>query len=338
MEKKHNGVLAQRAIEIAKGQVISDRHSSYCPSVWYCHSNAKYVVCMPTENGKFEARCINQRSEVTMRLGEHKTLLGADSELAVIAIGSDDYDRVADGYDLFAQRQESVEAIDISEGMQVVDRQISTVVEISTMVEISVEKAIGWVAASKQYAQIAVICAARAGAEFARIKGQCGHGEWMKVLKLLPVGKETVYKYIKVAEELQARLSEGGDAFDLLQLPDPTRLIEPEYAETLEQINQVTGEQTLRQLYFDWGICKAPGGPAGGYHPGPAKGEATPEQLAKVRRNDANEAVGTLCADIQATCLGERRSIHLADLDHLRLLEGDLVDALRNVRELIKAG
>lgn len=132
-------------------------------------------------------------------------------------------------------------------------------VEVSTVVETSITKAVSLAEFSKKFAQVSVICAAQAGAEFAQIKEQCERGEWMKVLQVLPFGKDTVYKYIKIAEELQTRLSEGSADVNLLDLPSPQELISGDHADVINQVNAVTGEQSLRQLYFEWGILKQPG-------------------------------------------------------------------------------
>lgn len=207
-------------------------------------------------------------------------------------------------------------------------------VELPPVVEVSIQKAVELVEFSKKFGQVAVICAAQAGAEFSNIKDQCERGEWMKVLKQLPFGKSTVYKYIKVADEFQLRLSQGEDAIDLLTLPSPQELISGDHSELVSKINTVTGEQTLRQLYFEWGICKAPKA-LGGARP---VTDHTPKELVELRKQDANESVGALCTDLQKVCIGESRSVNLADIEFLKLLEGDLMDSLKNVRELINAG
>ncbi|QBG47842.1 hypothetical protein EGM51_10720 [Verrucomicrobia bacterium S94] len=204
-----------------------------------------------------------------------------------------------------------------------------------TPMDIAVQRAIELVDLSKKFAKVSVICAAQAGAEFARIKDHCERGEWMKVLNELPFGKSTVYKYIRVADEMQTRLAEGETAIDLHHLPSPEELISGDHADVIDRINAVTGEQSLRQLYFDWGILKSPEKTA---VKKPAQDNNTPAQLAEIRRRDANEAIGSLCVDLQNICINEKRCIERADLDHIRTLEGDLIDALKNVRTIITAG
>jgi hypothetical protein len=127
----------------------------------------------------------------------------------------------------------------------------------------------------------------------------------------------------------------GGDVFDLLELPEPAQLSEPEYAEQLEQINQVTGEQTLRQLYFDWGITKQ------------SKSEPKPLNLPKPKPLDpgetqahrtATELIYPVMHGITRWLVGEERMVQHLTLNELKVLQGDLIDAKRVVDGLIKAG
>jgi len=159
----------------------------------------------------------------------------------------------------------------------------------------SIESSVQWHHAAQQHAQIAVVCAARSGAELLKIKAQCKHGEWLKVIKELPFGKDTARKYRDLAEQLSERLQElgNGDAFDLLELPEPEQLSDPIYAEQLEQIHEVTGEQTLRQLYFDWGITKPP--KKAEYHPPKKSDPICQEELElALAESDWTEIINTL--------------------------------------------
>lgn len=349
MSKQHKGKLFEKAVAIAKSQIIEVHNHKYCPTVYYSNHDAKYVLAMEMEGQDcFQICCVNAQSTVPMGWGKKRySLMDADSDLKRLYFRADDgeaFEKAADGWDLYDQvlaeqgkpPQNSRQETTVSyTDLQPVEESNFARCEISHVCEVSLTKAVSLAEFSKKFAQVSVICAAAAGAEFANLKGQCQHGEWMKVLKLLPFGKDSVYRYMKIAEELQARLSEGDDSFDLLQLPNPQELLDGNHSALVDKINKVTGEQSLRQLYFDWGICKAPGGPTGGKRDITPK---TPKQLAEVRRQDANESVGELCFDLQKVCIGNQRCIQHADIDHLKLLEGDLIDALKNVKELIKAG
>ena len=207
----------------------------------------------------------------------------------------------------------------------------------TTALSFSTEAAENWHYAAQHHAQIAVICAARAGAELNKIKAECGHGEWQKIVSSLPFSVSTAKNYRNLATQLADRLQElgTGAAFELLSLPEPENLADPIYAEQLEQINQVTGEQTLRQLYFDWGICKAPKQLGGARDPKPPKPLENGETQA---HRDACELVFPLMDQLQALVIGDRRVIQHMTVKELQVFEADLVDSLLNVRNLIAAG
>jgi hypothetical protein len=232
-------------------------------------------------------------------------------------------------------KAENPEFISVTEG-EMVPAETSNFhpVELPPVMEVSIGRAIELVEYSKKFARVSVICAAQAGAEFSSIKGQCERGEWMKVLKLLPFGKSTVYKYIKIADEMQSRLTDGGEGLDLLNLPNPQELLSGDHAELVEQINAVTGEQNLRQLYFEWGIVKQPT-PTGGAR---KVDDKTPQELSAIRREAATQAAQNLCLSIQKICLNETRCIELVEPAILKQLAGDLMDAYSKVRQLEQAG
>jgi len=187
---------------------------------------------------------------------------------------------------------------------------------------------------AQQMAQVSLLLAAKAGAKLSAIKDRCEHGEWQKVIAALPFSSETARRYRALADELQDRMNECGNPFDLLALPEPEHFCLPEYADQINQIQQVTGEQTLRQLYFDWGICKTPKA-LGGYHPG--KPPVIPEGETLLHM-DACSALGRLLKELDAVALCDRRILPHLRIKELQVLEGDLVDALKHVRTVIKAG
>jgi hypothetical protein len=204
-------------------------------------------------------------------------------------------------------------------------------------VAFSIQASVQWHNAAQQHAQFAVICAARAGAELNQLKEKCGHGEWQEIVAQLPFSRQTSDKYRALATELESRLQAIGkaDVFEILELPEPAMLAEPEYAKQIEQINEVTGEQTLRQLYFDWAIVKQP------------KAEPKPLNLPKPKplepgetqaHRTATELIYPLMAQMHKYLIGEDRMVQHLDLKELKVLQGDLIDAKRVVDGLIKAG
>lgn len=186
--------------------------------------------------------------------------------------------------------------------------------------------------AAQQFGRMAVLCAAKAGAELNQIKANCKHGEWLKIIELMPFSAETARNYRKLADQMTERFLEQGGEIDLLSIPEPEHLADPEYAETLRRVQRITGEQGLRQLYSDWGIMREPKALGGARDKKPTP--LTQEQVQEFAEQD----VLSLITDIQTLCIGEDRKIQMMEVPTLRLLEGDLIDALKNVRTLIKAG
>ena len=152
------------------------------------------------------------------------------------------------------------------------------------------ERFINFHLAGEQHASAAVYCAAAAGAVAAQKKRGGKHGEfipWVRSLRLADgrvVTPRTVQRYMALAREIAERISslpqaervrfvppdEKRHAVPLLSredLPttsvmellagfDPTKTHELTNAAIAQAVKQIVGEETLRQLYFDWGITK----------------------------------------------------------------------------------
>ena len=207
----------------------------------------------------------------------------------------------------------------------------------ATTVAFSTNTAVAWHNAAQQHAQFAVICAARAGAELNHIKEKCEHGEWQEIVARLPFSRQTSDKYRALATELESRLQAIGkaDVFEILELPEPAMLAEPEYAKQIEQINEVTGEQTLRQLYFDWSIVKQPKSEKKQLHlPKPKPLDPGETQA----HRDATELIYPLMEQLRRWVVSDERVVQHFDMTELKTLQGDLIDAKRIVDGLIKAG
>lgn len=133
--------------------------------------------------------------------------------------------------------------------------------------------------AAQQHANASVLCAAIAGAVMHAKKMVCKHGEfttWLEtVAEANGITARTCRNYMAVADEMTTRLKalpkrkrvsflgDGSDSPDskrpLLQLladMNPANLDELRAAAVAEAVREVTNDQTLRQLYFDWGIMK----------------------------------------------------------------------------------
>jgi hypothetical protein len=126
-----------------------------------------------------------------------------------------------------------------------------------------------WHKMAVQHSRIAIWCAACCGYELVKRKREIGHGGWMKFIQILSFSDETARRYMVLAEEWQNRIGQiptacGISSEKLLDgvSGSTIKLSTDQVARLSEATTQAVGEKTLRQLYFDWGICKAP------YHPG----------------------------------------------------------------------
>ncbi len=127
-----------------------------------------------------------------------------------------------------------------------------------------------WHQMAIQHSRIAIWCAACCGQELTERKKEIGHGGWMKFLQVLPFGRTTAEKYMTLAEEWRDRTGQiptaGGNLKPALLAGGSRAMLEltaDQYTEIAEQTERTVGETTLRQLYFDWGICKPPYKPGG---------------------------------------------------------------------------
>lgn len=143
-----------------------------------------------------------------------------------------------------------------------------------------------WHAMAVRHSRIAIWCAACCGQELLTRKKEIGHGGWMKFLKVLPFSDDTARRYMDLAVEWKERTGQiphtvrNLDSATLLAGGSRTfiDLDDSQIQEIAEQTERTVGETTLRQLYFDWGICKAPHRPGGkmgkgGPHPTPTAEE-----------------------------------------------------------------
>lgn len=101
---------------------------------------------------------------------------------------------------------------------------------------------------ARQYAESAVIYAAKCGAELILLKKGIDHGQFEAlVAKSFEFGKTTAWKYMGLAENIQAKLDSKVHSGELLTTSD---------AKLLPALREVTDGKTLTQLYLDFGIVK----------------------------------------------------------------------------------
>lgn len=182
----------------------------------------------------------------------------------------------------------------------------------------------------------AVFYAAKCGAYLEQVKAKCSHGEWGAIVDDLPFGSTTSDKYRALAKQMVERLPN----INLQELPAPEQLADPSYAEIVEQVNEVTEEKSLRQLYFDWGIVKAPKtkprtipDPSNLKNPPEIPDGETAAHLA------AKGCWVEIAQQIDRCGLAkETANIHHLRLNELQDLKGVLIDLNAKVDGLIQAG
>lgn len=131
--------------------------------------------------------------------------------------------------------------------------------------------------AAERCGNLSVWCAAMAGAELIRKKKDLPRGQFEPYKAALPFGRSTCDNYMNLAKKLEEKLLQLPEdrrmallpelanaqkatecALALLNLPSPMDVFNPQHERIADIIREVTSEQTLRQLYFDWDIVKAP--------------------------------------------------------------------------------
>lgn len=174
-----------------------------------------------------------------------------------------------------------------------------------------------WHKMAVRHSRIAIWCAACCGGELIKRKKEIGHGGWMKFIQVLPFSDETARKYMDLAVEWEKRTGQiptavGISSEKLLEgvSGSTVELTSEQVVEISEATTQAVGEKTLRQLYFDWGICKAP------YHPGgnmrgdkPRPPAPTPDEIRQTWADEWVRVVG----DVYDQACRKKTWCHLTD-------------------------
>lgn len=101
-----------------------------------------------------------------------------------------------------------------------------------------------------------------------------------------------------------------------------------------EPVKQFVGEKTQLELFDEFGISA----PKQKSLPAPKKPKAKLKPGETQAHRDAAELIYPLQDELQELVIGDRRVVQHLTVKELQTLEADLVDALKNVRTLIKAG
>lgn len=180
-----------------------------------------------------------------------------------------------------------------------------------------------------QCARMSVYCAAAAGATALMKKKTLKHGQftpWLRTLVLADgreIGERTAFRYMALAKEMAARilalpkstrvgffkalptvpkltrvsvLDASHPVIEILASFNPANINSLRDMAAAQMIRKVTSEESLRQLYFGWGIIKDPPR-LGGHHPrkGPApSAEDVVEHETKMARDEWNRFKETI--------------------------------------------
>jgi len=189
-----------------------------------------------------------------------------------------------------------------------------------------------WHLMAVRHSRLAIWCAACCGHELMLRKKEIGHGGWMKFIQVLPFSDETARKYMDLAVEWKDRVGQipttvgiSGGQF-LEGVKNSTIELSPEqFTEITEATNQAVGETTLRQLYFDWGICKAPYHPGGNMRKGDGKPAAVPLEMIQLTwRENWNKMV----PEIYDQGIRKKTWVHLED--------GELREHAQSLRRVLQ--
>jgi len=103
---KKIGKLEQKAIDIAKSQVIEAGQHKYCPNIYYYKPDAKFVLAMELDDktSGFAICCINTLSTVQMGFAKRRwSLLDADQDLTRLALRCEEghFEKRHSGWDIY---------------------------------------------------------------------------------------------------------------------------------------------------------------------------------------------------------------------------------------------
>jgi hypothetical protein len=190
-----------------------------------------------------------------------------------------------------------------------------------------------WHKMAVEHSRIAIWCAACCGHELLIRKKEIGHGGWMKFVQVLPFSDETARKYMDLATEWKDRVGQiptaGWNLDKTNLLVGGSRAVlditEEQFTEISNATTQAVGETTLRQLYFDWGICKAPYHPGGNMRKGDGKPAAVPLEMIQLTwRENWNKMV----PEIYDQGIRKKTWVHLED--------GELREHAQSLRRVLQ--
>jgi hypothetical protein len=233
--------------------------------------------------------------------------------------------------------------------------------------------------AARSSAAMAIVYAAMAGRELIEKRKGIKHGGWLKwVEKNCEFSDCTAWRYMSLAEQLKGKIVGvidkscsvqdliGRTKFEaIIQLLDrpPSELLPAETEKLLADIRAATEGQTLRQLYFDFGLATPPKPVGGANHLHAFLKEAypnKPEYLEKpldklpkevqaawkkhLREKDPNDDTEAFLANdtwkilirhLREECL-EKKTYALLPRAMIETIYGTFIDVKRELQEVLK--
>lgn len=211
------------------------------------------------------------------------------------------------------------------------------------------EPAVRYHYAAMRCGDLSIWCAAMAGAAIVQKKKTLGHGagflDWKKTL---PFSLSTSDNYVALAKKLDEKIKalpkadvdalfpeirkaqdETKQSLALLGLPDPMDVFNKDHDRIATLIRNLTNEQTLRQLYFDWEIVKRPKALGGARTPGE---ELSPEEEINLRKERAREEWGHTLKELEIMGIKEESWVMLNKSEQEAIL-GVLEKVAKRIRQ-----
>ncbi len=336
---KKPGKLHQKAIDIAKSQVIKTKSHSYCPAVYYNHPSAKFVVAMELEEqGGFCVCYMTQYHSPQWGGSEvRKTLLEADADLVRMAkrTKGEIFEKKNDGFDLYDERlaDEGKPPQNPNQTMAVVKAAPAQISHVGYLDEQFIadyeEEVAQFGAKSKEFAELTL----RIGLRLEFVKSQLKHGQLNKwIEKHGRLSTSHAHRCRKLAQVFIKAQQIGDD--EMFALVDPENSKEA-LIKKLEQLAfDFIGEDSQAELFAKYGIQVREPKPLGG------KRENKPLDVPlEKQREFARESATEFILDIHQLFLDPATSkLPLLDLPMLRALQEKLQSASNETKVLIKAG
>lgn len=324
------GKLEQKAIDLAKAQVIAANGHKYCPAIYYHKPEKKFILAMELddENGGFGICYVNQQSVVKAHFSERRTtLMKADQDLTRIALrvpNEEIYEKRHDGFDLYDMR-----LADEGKGPQ--NKNLPAKSDTVSLLDPVAAQINEEFAVYEDLEKQATMSMLKIGIALEAVKEQLPHGQ---LQKWIAANLTISYRHAKRFRELAIVFIKAQqiDPSEMLALVDP----ENSKAALGDKLRQMAfeflGDKTQAELFAEYGIQVREQKQLGGKR----DTDKEPKLSLADKKRLATELIEGLQNDIQRQCLDDTtRKLHLLAPTQLKSLEADLVSSLLNVRDLL---